>query len=343
MVKLSARQVSGFIQKNSWKEYSVLVFHGHAEDTIRQYCKKILQNAEVDRQDAFQYLRLDGKEVQSDPKLLSYEASSSSLTLQNRWIFVQGKLSEIEPALKPLYGAEMASRFGNNRLIVVLEDATTKAALLKHCGNCDWMVTIPCYEADTEILQQQIMTFCQAQDWICDRDAEDTLIALAENNLDTLNHILGKIALYQPEHHRLDSEIVMACAEHDQQKNLQDFTLAVFSSKAEKADTLLRGLLEQKISTIAIIRNLNMHGMKLLRLKNLATEHSLDQAMKLHRPPIFFKLEPEIRNQCRHWSDQKLAECLKTLLEQEKAAKSTKFHDTVLLRQLILRLAATSS
>ena len=280
-MKLTARQVSGFIAKKSWCNYSVLVFYGHADDSIRQNCDKILQNADIDQRDAFQYLRLDGKEVQNDPKLLSYEASSSSLTGQDRWIFVQGKVSEIESALKPLYAAEMAERFGNNHLIIVLEDAKTTAALLRHCGNCDWMATLPCYETDTDTLQQYVATFCKQQNWTCDFEAEDMLINLATGNLDILSHLLGKIALYQPENNHLDQSVVMACADQDQQQNLQDFTLAVFSGKIQKADALLRGLLEQKTSNIVILRNLSMHCMKLLRLKNLAEEHSLDQAMKL--------------------------------------------------------------
>ena len=340
-MKLTAHQVSGFIAKKSWGNYSVLVFYGHADDIIRQYCAKILQNAEIDPKDAFQYLRLDGKEVQSNPKILGYEASSSSLTGQDRWIIAQGKVTEIEPALKPLYAAEMAERFGNNRLVVILEDATTKTALLKHCGNCDWMVTIPCYQADTTTLQQHIAAFCAQQGWTCDLDAEDTLISLTENNLDSLDHLLGKIALYQPEHNCIDQQTIMVCTEQDQQQSLQDFTLAVFSGKTQKADTLLRGLLEEKISNIAILRNLNMHCMKLLRLKRLATDTSLDQAMKLHQPPIFFKQVSEIRSQCQRWSNQQLAESLKTLIDQETIMKSTRFHDVILLRQLVLRLSKT--
>ncbi len=340
-MKLTARQVSGFIAKKSWRDYSVLVFYGHAEDSMRQYCAKILQNADIDQKDAFQYLRLDGKEVQSDPKLLSYEASSSSLTGQDRWIVVQGKVTEIESGLKPLYSTGMAKRFGNNHLIIILEDATTKAALLKHCGNCDWMVTIPCYETSIDTLQEYIATFCKEQNWTYDFEAEDMLVNLAANNLDVLSHLLGKIALYQPENNRLDQDTIAACAEQDQQQSLQDFTLATFSGKPQKADALLRGLLEQKTSAVAILRNLSMHCMKLLRLKSLAAENSLDQAMKLHQPPIFFKQIPEIRNQCQRWSNQQLAESLKTLLDQEVLMKSTGFHDIVLLRQFILRLAKT--
>ena len=338
-MKLTARQASGFVTKKSWKDYSVLVFHGYADDSIRQYCTKILQNADVDQTDAFQYLRLDGKEVQSDPKILSYEASSSSLTGQDRWIFVQGKVSEIESALKPLCAAGMAERFGNNRLVIILEDATTKTALLKRCGDCDWMVTLPCYETSTDTLQHHITNFCKEQNWTCDFEAEDMLINLATGNLDILHHLLGKIALYQPDNNHLNQDIVMACAEQDQQQSLQDFTLATFSGKVEKADGLLRGLLEQKTSIIAIMRSLNMHCMKILRLKSLAEEHSLEQAMKMHQPPIFFKQAPEIRNQCQRWSNQQLAESLRLLLDQEVAMKSNEFHDNILLRQLILRLA----
>lgn len=340
-MKLTARQVPAFVAKKSWSDYAVLVFYGHSDDTIRQHCGKILQNAEVDTKDAFQYLRIDRKEVQNDPKILAHEARSSSLTGQDRWIIVQGKISELEAGVKPLYATEMAEHFGNNRMIIILEDANTKAALLKHCGNCDWMVTLPCYEADTETLQQHIALFCNQRGWTCDSNAEDALIHFSEKNVDSLDHLLAKIALYQPQDHHLDQATVVACAEQDQQQNLHDFTLATFSGKTQKADILLRGLLEQKTSAVAILRTLNMHCMKLLRLKNLAADHTLDQAMKLHQPPIFFKNVAEIRNQCQRWSDQQLSDCLKALLEQEVAMKSTRFHDITLLRQLILRLAKT--
>ncbi|NQY82232.1 MAG: DNA polymerase III subunit delta [Alphaproteobacteria bacterium] len=336
------RQVSNFLRNQPWTEYPVLLFFGYADDIIHQHCAKILQNTGIDRQDAFQYLRLYGSELQNDPKRLIHEASSSSLTMQERWIVVQGKTEELEPALKVLCAPDMETRFGSNHLLIVVEDLSAKAAILRKCGDCPWVAAIPCYETDGKTLHEHIAAFCCEQGWNCSPEAKDLLLDYAGHNLDNVLHLLGKIVLHGIENQQLDARTVMACHDGgDDQQNLQDFTLAAFSGHASKTDALLRGLLEQKTSAIVLIRTLSQHNQKLLRLQNLARETSLEQAMKHHHPPIFFKQIPEIRQQCQRWSHWQLQDVLQQLLNQEILAKSTRFHDLVLLRQLILRITKT--
>lgn len=337
-MKLAQRAVFSFFAQKRWQEYSLLLFFGHAEEIMRGYTESILQNAKIDRDDAFAFLRLYGAEINQDPHLLLHEATSSSLTQQERWIIAQGKTSELEASSKELLVPEMQQRLGENRLVLIFQDLTTTSPLLKKAAELDWVAAIPCYEASQEMLFDEIRQFCQWHNVRANQEAENTLLECAEGKLAELQHLLEKVALFGIKG-TLEREIILACHGNDQQLGIQEFIFAVYSAQADTSDQLLRGLLEQKIVPVTLIRALAQHCMKLLRLQSLAQHSSIERAMEQHQPPIFFKQKRQIQQQCQRWTTPKLQEVLKQLLEQEIQAKSHKFYDTVMLRQHILRIA----
>jgi DNA polymerase-3 subunit delta len=336
-MKLLNKQTAYFLAED-WQNYPIIVLFGHAVDIMNYRRRQILDKSGINLDDAFAFLNLDGAEIAADPSLLTQEACSSSLTLQPRTIAVRGKTADLSKALIQLCQESTTERIADNRVLVIIEDLTTKAALMKHLTQCPWVALVPCYEANQNDFLAMIKAFSEKHQWRIDHEAEALLWQIAQENWDNLNHTLEKLSLYQGHNSSVSIDDVAACSDNEQQYQLLDFALSAFLGEAQTTDHRLSGLLQQKVTEIAIIRQLLMHCLKLLRLHSQAQANGLNRAIDQHQPPIFFKQKTAIMTQCQRFTPQQLQQFLGELLELEANHKQAKNHSQAQLRQWLLRL-----
>ena len=336
-MKLASRHIATFMEQD-WQKYPIIVLFGHALDVMRRRQQQIIARAGVDTQDAFSFVRLDSARVAQDSTLLMYEACSSNLMMVPRLIVVAGKTAELTKSMTSLCMQDDAALLGNNRLLVTIEDLTAKSALLKHLTQCPWVAAVPCYNPNNSELLQEIIQFADNHPCTFSAEAKMYLLDIAEYNWDYLTQTLDKLSLYLDKNATVHSDDVVACSNMDQHYQLRDFALCAFTGNAKLTDKRLHSLLQQKVTTIALLRQLIQHCLKLLRLMKLAQKQGIDQAIAGHKPPIFFKQVPVLTQQLEQFSSHQLQQYLGELLHMEMRAKSLGSDESASLFQWLLRL-----
>jgi len=333
-MKLAPRDVGAFLKQPDRQAQAVLLY-GSDGGLIRERSRTVIEVLLGKSYDPLNRVELTGAQVKADPALLPDELNAMSLMGGRRVIILRDPPEKIDSVIKSAFEGAKNSTY----LIVEAEGLPTSSALFRFFEKEGHLAAVPCYLEEGRDIETTIRSTLSGFGLSATHDALMYLASnLGNDRLITRNE-LEKIALYMGEEKEITLPVAMLLTGNNTAENIEDLCHSVALGDASKSDKLLAHLLHEGIQPVAIIRTLIRYFQRLDLLHGyMKSGQSRAEAMKMLRPPVFYKAVPVIEKALSRWTAGKISYSLNLLLRTEKEVKSSVAFPSLLTSNAILAL-----
>lgn len=337
-MKIQAARVISYI-KNPDPNIRIFVLYGPDQGMIREYGKTLAKQVLPDLSDPFCFVELTKAILSEDPSRLSDEAAAMSLTGGQRVICVRDAGDWLTTYLTNY----LENPVGDARIIIEADNLATSSSLRKLADKDNAIASLACYAAEGKSLTAFIATTLRENGYSIDQDALFNLAdQLGADQLITKSE-LDKLQLYVGERKNITATDVAQAIGDSSSANAEAAIIAAGAGDLKKLYQCLDRLQQDDVNAIVVLRAGLRHFERLLTIRlNMDAGQTLNQAVDSFRPPIFFKVKPQVTAQAKRWSIPAVMNVLKKLQDIEAQCKQTGQPADLLAGQTLLEIAAKS-
>jgi DNA polymerase-3 subunit delta len=337
-VKLAPREVERFLRAPPPDAHVVLLY-GQDQGLVRARREQLLGHWVDDARDAMAVTVLTGEEVRQDPARLADETQSFSMLGGRRAVRIIDAGDGVSEALKAVLG------FAGVEAPVLVEaprELAPSSSLRKLCEKEAHAAAIPCYRADARDLPRLVEEGLAARGLTAEKPAVDHIAQHAGADRAVLDQELEKLALYMGEGSRaVRFEDAALCVGDSSALELDQLVQATAVGETTRALELLDRLLAAKQTPVGIVRALAGHWRRLWRLAlEVEQGHGVDAVVEAAKPKIFFRAKPAFKRALERRRAGRLRADLAALVTAERDCKTTGKPAELVVRRVVLRLAA---
>lgn len=334
-MKLTARNIDGFLRKPDPKVRAVLVY-GPDDGLVRERARLLVAGAVEDPEDPFLVAELSSDDIATDPARLLDEAAAIPLTGGRRVVRVRDAADAIAGATASLLEDPPADS------LVVLQAGNLgpRSALRKLFEPAENAAAMPCYAdegaqldrlIDAALGERKVSVSPDARAWLAANLGSDRGVTRAE---------LEKLALYAGDGGRVELADAEACVGDNALRSTDNITFAAGDGDRAGLDRALAASLEEGVAPVSILRAMGWHLMRLQWLQaGLAAGQDARRAAQGLQPPIFAMHIDRFARQAGRWSAAGLARALMLVLEAERLCKQTGTPAEALCGRALLQVA----
>ncbi len=337
-MKLQYRQIDSFV-KSPDKAARVILVYGPDSGLVRERCEIIGKTVVEDLNDPFNVAALSADSLADDPARLSDEAGAISMMGGDRLIKIDGGADKLTVLLK-----EYLQEPSDSALVVIqAAELGPRSTLRKLCETAKNAAAVPCYVEDERDVSRFIRETLHAQSIAAEADAVAWLAANISGDRQKVRSEVEKLITYKwNEKTPVSIEEAQAACGAAGAQGFDDLIYAVAGRNSAAALKAYMTLMEEGTPFIAIIRSLQNHFRRLHMTKaNMQGGMSVDEAMKLLTPQVFFKQAPMFKGQLNSWSIPMLNQIMRRLTDLEAQCKQTGMPVETLCAQAILAVSKT--
>ena len=329
-MKLDARRVAGFLRDPG--AVRVVLLHGEDEGLVRQRAEALTVAVVGARDDSFRVAWL----AREDHARLAEEATAIAMLGGRRVVRVRDAVDGLAPTLEQVAA-------GPGDTLIVLEATGTLPARSKLRALVEGLpqgAVIACYPEEGKALEQRIASALAEAGVRLDADA---LAYVAERMGADSGSVAGeieKLILYAGEQRQLDLDDARACVGDAGSAAFDDAVFAATAGDIRGADRALELSIAEGTAPVAITRGVMQHLARLHQARgHMTAGMSADEAVRMLRPPVFFKRVGDFSRALRQWDAARLAAAMGETRRVELMCKQTGAPDLLLVRRLVGALA----
>ena len=332
-MKLDAGRIAAFLRDP--RDARVVLLHGDDEGMVRHRADALTLAVVGQRDDPFRVAWLPREEHAR----LGEEAAAIAMLGGRRVVRVRDAVDGLtEPVRRVLAGVgdtlvllECGALPGRSKLRVLVEAASAG-------------VSIACYPEEGKALRGAIETGLAAGRVTIDAEALDWLCEHVGNDRGATRGEVEKLVLYAGAGQRLDLDMVRACVGDLGAVSFDDALFAATAGDVPQADLSIERTLAEGLAPVAITRGVAAHLGRLGVMRgHMAQGASAQDAVRLLRPPIFFKRVAALTQAAAWWSPARVMAGLREASRVEMMCKQTGAPDALLVRRLVVGLASQTA
>ncbi|HUT50810.1 MAG TPA: DNA polymerase III subunit delta [Alphaproteobacteria bacterium] len=334
-MKVPPRDVDRFL-KQPPAELRGALFFGPDEGLVRERARRLAASVIDDLDDPFRVVAFSGAEIGADPARLADEANALSMTGGRRLLQLRGSGDGLANPLKALLDGPICEAL----IIIEAGALPPRSGLRRLLEQSRAGAAIGCYPDEGRDLIGLIEDDLRGHGLRAERDVIAYLaISLGGDRMITRSE-LEKLALYCAEAGAVTLEDAVALVGDSASLGLDDIALATADGDHAAVDRAVARLLRENVASIAILRAVGRHFMRLQLAAGLVEAgKSPRDAIGALRPPVFFKHAPRLTAQLRWWPRHSLAAALDHLLDAELRCKTTGAPDAAIVSRTLLLIA----
>ena len=229
-----------------------------------------------------------------------------------------------------------------NVIIILKSDNLVKSSKLRKIFDASKNIfSIPCYEDDTKSIVNLVQNFIQNSDLKLNREVKNYLVQFLGNDRSVNQSELEKIYLYQKNREEeLSLKEVKIILNDSASTNLNKVNESIMYGKTKTASKIIHKIFSEGTNSIAIIRSLTNYMLRIQQTKIEIKKHkSFEEAIKILKPPLFWKDKENFQNHCNAWSLKDIEKNLNLLLNAEYECKSENSLSTMICEKYVLNIA----
>lgn len=335
-MKVPPAKIDRFVANPGDGVRAVLVY-GPDAGLVRERSDMVMRSAVADLSDPFLVSELNADNVAKDPALLADEAAAMALTGGRRAVRVRDCGDSITAAAKSMLGGPS----GDSIIVLQAAELSPRSKLRKLFESHAEAAAIPCYADDMRDLDRVIAETLAAEKLGISSEASAFLVANLGSDRALTRSELGKLALYAQGSERVEIDDAVAVVGDSAALSLDDLCFAAMDGDMAGVDRALARSLQEGQSEIAILRAISRHLMRLqITVARVNQGEAADRAVKLLRPPVFFKRETQFKRQMQNWPSSRINRAIDLVLQAEMSCKSTGIPTEAVCGRTLLQLAA---
>lgn len=316
---MQANRADQFSRNPSPDVRAVLVFGpdtGLARERIQSLTKSVVD----DPSDPFLVMDLTNNGLKDDPARLMDEAAAISLMGGRRVVRVLDASDQVAGIFKNF----LEDLAGDALVLVQAGDLTPRSSLRKLFEADKNAAALPCYADDERALGGVIQETLRRDKVTASPEALMYLVENLGSDRGQTRAELEKLSLYVGPGNQATLEDAMACVGDSSLLSTDRLVYAAVNGDANETDKALNRSLAEGVNAVAILRALARHLLRLQLVRAAVDDGKrLDDAVKLLRPPIFFRLAGPFRQQVLGWHGKSIQRALVLVLEAETSCKQS--------------------
>jgi DNA polymerase-3 subunit delta len=327
-MKIDSAGVDAFL-KNSGAARLVLIY-GPDSGLVSERALTLIKSTLGSTDDPFRTAEI------TDPKRLLEEATAASLTGGRRVIRLRDAGDAAAKAAEQLLKTPADS-------LVILEagDLTPKSRLRALAEKHPAAAAIACYAVDAAKLPRIVTDRLRAHNVRIEPEAAAWVAANITGEDGAIRQAVELLYLYAGPNGSLDLADVSSALADGGETGIQDAIDAALAGNVPAVDRAVSLSYDEGVSPVALIRILNAELMRLrVAQSQIGSGTSTEEAIRLLRPPVFFKRVPAFTRALSLWPLPAIDHAIRAALTAEQACKSTHTPDQAYCRQMLLGIAA---
>ncbi len=320
---------------NNQNKNLIFLVYGPNEGLIRSIIQS-LSTIFKDNESADEVV-ISGKNLDEEPSRLMNEIQTFSMFSNKKIVYVdmiKDKHSSIIDDLRHL-------RFENTILILKSDNLSKSSKLRKLFDTSKNIFSVPCYEDDSRSTMNLIQKFIQSSNLNLNIEIKNYLVQFLSNDRSLNQNELEKIYLYQKNRkENLSLEEVKLILNDSTSSSLNKVNESIMYGKTKTASKIINKIFSEGTNSIAIIRSLINYMLRIQQTKiEIKKQKSFDEAIKVLRPPLFWKDKDSFQSHCKAWPLYEIEKNLNVLLNAEYECKSKSLLSPILCEKYVLNIA----
>ena len=337
-MKIAPAQIENFLTSTP-PTCRVFLFYGPDEGMNRMRAQSVIRKKLGEKPDPFALVEFQAGELSDDPARLLDEIQTLPFGGDRKVIYIRQASENLTAVITQ--AIESCPKFST--LILEAGELSPKSALRQAVESADSAAAIPAYDDEGRGLEKFIRDFMAASGTKLSGDAMPALLSLLSANRMVNRQELEKLLLYIEPINIVTEQDVESALAAQTNLGLDDVVYAAFSGDAKTAAAGLQVLRGEGMSGIPILRALSRHAMRLhWVLSMIQAGSNRDEAIKMLRPPVFFKKLRAFEHHLRLWPMPGLLRLSNRLLAAEISSKSTGYPADDIAGQIIMGIAIQS-
>lgn len=332
-MKLPPRDIENFIKKPS-SNIGAILLYGPDEGLIRERLNFLTKNITSDPIDIND---INEGSLLEQTSLLLDEANSISMFGGKKVIRLRSASDKSSSTIK----ATLKSLSANSNLILVEAGELSPRSSLRILFETEENSTaIPCYVEDASSLSRVISEAIKKAGYNASSDVVNHIATNVVGDRGLARSEIEKLITYMGNEKNITMKEASACIGDSADLAIDDLAKFVGIGNFAEADRILSYNLEEGVSAVSILRNLQNYFMRLHSTKSrLEQGENLETAMRKLQPPVFFKAKNSFENQVRNWSLSNLENAVTTLISAEAKCKQTANDPATICGRALLAIA----
>ncbi|MEZ5667974.1 MAG: DNA polymerase III subunit delta [Alphaproteobacteria bacterium] len=312
--------------------------YGPDSGLVQERADGLVRRVVADIGDPFNVAMLGERDIVDDPARLSDELAARSLIGGRRAVRVREAGDRLAAALADRLPGDPEDAL----LVVEAGELPGRSSLRKLFETADAAAAIACYADEGAALTRVIAASLAEAGLKPTADALSMLSAMLGADRRATRSELAKLAAYAgPGATAVDADDVLAVVSDDSGQAMDAIAFAALSGRAGEAARLYRRSLAEGTSVVAILRSLARVAQRALVAAELVAGGTPPAAaMKVLRPPVFFRDEAAFQAILRRHGTASLRQLLRHLLAAEVRVKSTGYPEEAIGGQTVLSVAS---
>jgi DNA polymerase-3 subunit delta len=338
-MKLQGAAIERFLARPDPAVRAVVIF-GADEGLVRERAAQLGRNVVADLNDPFRVAVLTADAVGADPSLLADEASSMSLMGGRRLIRIRDGSEKVTRALTALLEAPS----GDSLTVIEAGDLPTRSSLRKLAESAAAAAAMPCYIEDEAGLSRTLGAQISEAGKTIDPDAMRLLASSLVGDRMLARGELEKLLVYMGDTRSISIADVEAAVVDTATLGMDDTLRATMDGNFPELDRCLARLAGEGVAGVAILRVAQNYFRRLhLTRARIDAGTSLDRALSLLQPPVFYKMKDAFAGDTHRWPLPRIQAALDRLVEAEAQSKRTGANDALLAADALLSVARAAA
>ena len=299
------------------KSFISILIYGPNEGLIKEQIEKITK-VYLPKEN-YDHIVFNGKELDNDPHALDNIIRTVSMFFDNKVV--------IADSIKDKHLNIIENIISNipQKVILIIKDGNlNKSSKIRSFFETnETCVSLACYDDDFRSMMKTVDEFVIKNKFDLDHDVKNYLLQSLSSDRMISKQELDKIEIYYKNSGtKIELENVKSLLNDSSSQNLNRMNETVMFGNTSKSSKIVNKLLSEGTSPISLIRSLTNYLMRIKLTKiEMKKGNNFDKAIKVLKPPVFWKEKDSFQKLCLKWPIQNIEKNLSKLLETEILCK----------------------
>ena len=260
-------------------------------------------------------INIVGKQLDESISILNDEISTISLFSEKKFIILDSPkekhVSIIEDSL--------SLDFKNTCMVVKQDNLKKSSNIRKLYETSKNHFSLACYDDDVKVLSSLLEKFQKEHSITFDSGVKSFLLNNLSNDRMVIKNELEKILLsLSKDDRKVDIEKLRYILHDSAHADFQQINSSILFGNIEKGSKSLEKLFNLGTNPVAILKSFNNYIMRIrLTQVELAKGKQFDEAIKVLRPPVFWKEKTDFKRHCLMWPSHVIENTINEVLSSE--------------------------
>ena len=293
--------------------FQSFLLYGPNEGLIRQNIDIIYKN--FSKVTECEKVYISGKQLDESISILNDEISAISLFSEKKFIVLE---SVKEKHASIIEGA-LSLDFKNTCMVIKQDNLAKSSSIRKLYETSKNHFCLACYDDDIKMLSSLLEKFQKEHSITFDSDVKSFLLNNLSNDRMVIKNELEKILLsLSKDDRKVDIEKLRYILHDSAHTDFQQINNSILFGNTEKGSKSLEKLFNLGTNPVAILKSFNNYIMRIrLTQVELSKGKSFDEAIKILRPPVFWKEKSDFKRHCLMWPANVIENIINDVLSSE--------------------------